>query len=328
MTGWTVGALVLAGWASLATAQPAELTILTSSSRGTAHAMGRDLATLIAPRADVSLAVLPASATDNVKRLRRERGAHLAIVQADVMQAWLDQAASGDAEAIGIVEPLRVVMPLDREEIYFIVRADSPLATVTDIRGARINLGEREGAMAVTVGNLYRLMFGVELPAANATHLSPEDALVLLITERTVDVVPIVGAQPAPLLAEMKPEARKFIKLLRYDPAHPSADRVFGRYLPATVRAESYPNLLAHDLAAIAVRSVLIAHDRDNRPVADAIVRLARSLCRNLPLLKASGHANWQEVGAALPDLGSSWRYHAGTSKEINLCLAERIGGS
>ena len=76
--------------------------------------------------ADIALEVLPsAGSSENVQRLREEPGVKFAIVQSDVFQAFLDQAAAGNAKAGNMIRPLRVIMPLYNEEIYFIARADS-----------------------------------------------------------------------------------------------------------------------------------------------------------------------------------------------------------
>ena len=45
----------------------------------------------------------------------------------------------------------------------------------------------------------------------------------------------------------MKPEARKLIKLLKFDPNQPSSKAALKTYVAATVRASSYPNLLIED---------------------------------------------------------------------------------
>jgi uncharacterized protein len=302
------------------------LRFLADSPRDTSMQIGRDLATLAANPADVDLEVLPSIASDSLRRLRYERTVQLAIVQADVYQAMLDAADRGDAEATDIVRPLRAVMPLHHEELYFVVRADSDLAFVDEIRGARLNLGERGSGTAHATAGLYRLLFNAP-PPDTSTHLAPEDALVKLITDRSIDVVSLVAGQPAPLLAAMKPEARKFVKLLRWSPRHPASERVYMKFRPMTVRSRSYPNLLAEDLPALGVRTVLIANDHESRTLRDALARLARSLCRNLPALQQHGHPKWREINASLPDLGPGWVYHPATSKEINLCIADRVSG-
>src|SRR5256885_1246004 len=102
--------------------------IVTASERGTYIQIGRDIAKFVAPGAGIELEVLPsAGSAENVQRLRHEPGVKFAMVQSDVYQAFLDQDRGGNAEAGILIRPLRVIMPLYNEEIYFIARADSPL---------------------------------------------------------------------------------------------------------------------------------------------------------------------------------------------------------
>ena len=138
-----------------------EYKIVTASERGTYIKIGADLAKMVAPSADIELSVLPsAGSAENVRRLRYESGVKLALVQSDVYQAFLDIAAGGNLEARDIIRPLRVVMPLYNEEIYFIVRADSELNHIHEIQNAKINAGEAGSGTALTSATLYRLMFG------------------------------------------------------------------------------------------------------------------------------------------------------------------------
>ncbi len=168
-----------------------------------------------------------------------------ALVQSDVYQSFLDQAAAGNAEAGAMIRPLRVIMPLYNEEIYFIVRADSELNFVHEIRNAKINAGEQGSGTALTSSTLYRLMFGephCRTPARAScptrTHWSSWSRT------RRIDVVAVVAGQPAKLLVDMKPEARQRIKLLKFDANHPASKAVLKTYFQATVRASNYPNLL------------------------------------------------------------------------------------
>ena len=151
-------------------AAAAEYKIVTASARGTYIQIGRDISRFIAPLADIKLEVLPsAGSAENVRRLRYEPGVKLAMVQSDVYQAFLDEAAAGNAEAADIIRPLRVITPLYNEEIYFVVRVDSPLEYVHDIRGARINTGPIGSGTALTTTTLYRLMFGEPIAEAKTS---------------------------------------------------------------------------------------------------------------------------------------------------------------
>jgi len=299
----------------------AEFKIVTASERGTYIQFGRDIASLIAAPADIDLEVLPsAGSAENVRRLRYEPGVKLAIVQSDVYQAFVDLARGGNREVGDIIRPLRVIVPLYNEEIYFLARADSDLTYVHEIRDARINAGEIGSGTALTTSTLYRLMFARALPEDRTTFLSNENALVKLIEDKSVDVVAIVAGQPARLLTDMKPEARQFIKLLKVDSRHPTTRSVQKTYFPATVRATSYPNLLSEDLPAFAVRAFLVTYDYNLLQTKQSLARLARSLCKNFPALQSNGHPKWREVELALPDLGRGWFYYAPTFRELRAC--------
>jgi uncharacterized protein len=304
---------------------PAEYKIVTASERGTYIQIGRDIARYIAPQADIKLEVLPsAGSAENVRRLRYEPGVKLAMVQSDVYQAFLDQASAGNAEAADMIRPLRVIMPLYNEEIYFIVRADSPLQYVHDIRGARINTGPIGSGTALTTTTLYRLMFGEPIPDAKASFFSNEDALAKLVTDKTIDVVAVIAGQPAKLLIDMKPESRQYIKLLKFDPGHPSSAAALETYFQTVVYARNYPNLLSEDLPSLAVRAYLVTYDFNLGHTREHLARLVRSLCRNASLLQASGHPKWREVDFSLPELGRGWLYYRPTASEIRACMAAR----
>jgi uncharacterized protein len=297
--------------------------IVTASERGTYIQIGRDLANLVAPDAGIALEVLPsAGSAENVRRLRFEPGVKFALVQSDVYQAYIDQGNSGNAEARQLVRPLRLIMPLYNEEIYFITRADSPLQFVHEIENARINVGPLGSGTAMSATTLYRQLFNAAVPEATASYLGNEDALVKLTGERSVDVVVVVAGQPARLLADMKPEARALVKLLRFDAAHPSSKAALGTYVRATIRAESYPNLLTQDLPGLAVQAYLATYDYNSQATMGTMTRFARALCQNFATLQDKGHPKWREVQLALPELKAGWTYYPPTQRELARCLA------
>lgn len=311
--------LLLSGHAA---AQLAQFKIVTASERGTYIQIGHDLAKFIAPAAGIELQVLPsAGSSENVQRLRYEEGVKFAMVQSDVYQAYLDLADSGQKDAAAMIRPLRVIMPLYNEEIYFVTRADSALQFAHEIRDAKLNVGPLKSGTALSAATLYRQMFGAPLPDANASYLPNEEALVKLVTDKSLDVVVIVAGQPAKLLVDMKPEARQLIKLLRFDPKHATSATVLKTYFPATVRAASYPNLLAQDVPGIAVKAFLVTYDYRNEHTVVPLSRFARAMCRNLKTLQEQGHPKWREVSLGLPDLGRGWRYSNATQSEFRACM-------
>ena len=264
-----------------------------------------------------------AGSAENVQRLRFETGVKFALVQSDVYQAFLDLAAAGNAEAAEMIRPLRVIMPLYNEEIYFIARSNSPLNFVHEIKDAKINVGPLRSGTAMSATTIYRQLFGTALPDANASFLSNEDALLKLTSDSGLDVVVVVAGQPAKLLVDMKPEARKLIKLLKFDPANPASTAAFKTYFPATIRASSYPNLLPADIPGAAVKAFLVTYDYKLAGSVERLGKFARSLCQNFPKLQAEGHPKWREVQLALPDLPRGWAYYPPMQRELNACIAE-----
>jgi TRAP transporter TAXI family solute receptor len=279
----------------------------------------------VAPTAGVELTAVPsAGSAENVRRLRYEPGVKFALVQSDVYQAFLDLDKGGNAEAGALIRPLRVIMPLYNEEIYFIARANSDLQFVHEIKGAKINVGPLLSGTAMSATTLYRQMFDAPIAENNASFLSNEEALIKLTGDKSIDVVVVVAGQPAKLLADMKPEARSLVKLLKFDASKPESQAALKTYFPAVVRASSYPNLLAEDVPAVAVKAFLVTYDYALGSTVGHLRKLARSLCQNFPTLQASGHPKWREVDLTLPPLGRGWRYYPPMESEIRKCFVEQ----
>ena len=316
--------LIACGGASAA----ASFKIVTADKRGTYFAIGADLAKLVAPGADIDLEVVPTDGSAaNIRLLREEPGVKFAIVQADVYQAFVDRAAQANREALRIMRPLRVILPLYNTEIHYIARADSELNYLHDLKNARINGGLVGSGAAFITHTLYRMMFGNPIPEARASYLPNDEALVKLITDKSIDVAVVAAGQPAPIIANMKPEAQKYIKLLKFDPAHPSSKQPLSIYAPATVRATSYPNILREDFTTISVGAFLVTYDYQMQNTVDHLVRFARSLCQNFGALQSKGHPKWREVELALPALNDGWTYYPPTARELRNCVAGAKAG-
>jgi TRAP transporter TAXI family solute receptor len=296
---------------------------VTADPRGTYYAIAGDLAKLVAPAAGIDLEVVATSGSaENIKLLRHEPGVKLAIVQADVFQAFVDRSGEGHREAMRTIRPLRVILPLYNTEIHYIARADSPINYLHELKDAKINGGLVGSGAAFITHTLYRMMFKEAMPEANASYLANQEALVKLIGDKSVDVAVVAAGQPAPIIANMKPEAQKHIKLLKFDPSHAASKSALSIYAPATVRAASYPNLLKENLTTISVGAFLVTYDYNLQTTVDHLVRFSRSLCQNFAALQAQGHPKWREVDLALPELNPGWIYYPPAAKELRACIA------
>jgi uncharacterized protein len=218
-----------------------------------------------------------------------------------------------------------VVMPLYDEEVYFIVRADSPLNFVHEIRDARINVGALKSGTAMSATTMYRLMFDRPISDDKISFLSNEEALIKLTGDKSIDVVVVVAGQPAKLLVDMKPEARALIRLLKFDAENPASKAALKTYFATTVRASSYPNLLAEDIPAMTVKAYLVTYDYSRAFTQARLGQFAKSLCQNFKTLQEQGHPKWKEVSLAMPQLGQGWTYFPPTARELARCTSPAV---
>ena len=318
------GLILIALLPFAAAQQPrAQYKIVTASKAGTYIQIGRDLAKYVAEPAGIELEVLESKGSaENISRMRFEPGVKLALVQSDVYQAFLDEAKEGNPDAGNIIRPLRLIMPLYDEEIYFVARADSPLNNIHEIKNKKIGVGPIGSGTALTSRTLYQLMFGEPMAPGSAQYLTNEEALAQLTVEKSIDVAIIVAGQPAKLFSDMKPEARKYIKILKLDEKVVESARAMKTYFPATIRTSSYPSWLTEDVPTLTVKAYLVTYDYGLQSTVGNLVRFADSLCTNFDKLQANGHPKWKQVRLELPPLRQGWRYYGPMEKRLRTCIA------
>lgn len=313
-------------FSTLAVAAPADAhyKITTGPERGTYIQIGQDLSKWVAQPAGIDLEVLPSKGSaENVQRMRFEPGVKLALVQSDVYQAYVDMANSGNEDAGTTIRPLRLIMPLYDEEIYFVVRNDSPMKAINEIKDKTISVGLIGSGTAQSATTLYRLMFGQSIPEQNVQHLSNEDALAALIVKK-IDVAIIVAGQPAKLFTDMNPNLLQQIRFLRVDPNAPETARAKQTYFPATIHTSSYPNWLKEDVPTWTVKAFLVTYDYNLRDTVGNLRRFADSLCENFDNLQEHGHPKWKQVKLELPGLGKGWQYYQPVERRLKACFAHR----
>jgi hypothetical protein len=279
--------------------------------------IAHDLRRLVAPDAGLALVVQPGAVLFSKDSLPG-----LAVMRYESLQTL--RTIKNPAEAT--TDSLRIVLPLYTEEIYFIVRRDSPLTFIHQIEGARINVGIERSSRRVTVARLYDAMFDRAVPDANLAFLGDEDALKNLVYGKTVDVVVVVAAQPAKSLSTLAPQISSSIKLLKLDPQHPASRRAIDVYLPAMVRAANYRAWLPEDTSTLATMAFLVSAGGAALET-ESLEQFAQSLCRKLPLLRRDGHPKWREVQPGF-EIDVGWAYSALAKAAFQACDANNPAGA
>jgi uncharacterized protein len=324
IAGLLIACLALAAGTATSTGGGAHYKIVTGQERGTYIAIGADLAKYVAQPVGIDLEVMPSKGSaENVQRMRFEPGVKLALVQSDVYQAYLDMANTGNADAGTAIRPLRLIMPLYNEEIYFVVRNDSPMKNINEIKDKVISIGPIGSGTAQSATTLYRLMFNQPIPEQNIQSLSNEDAIAALVVKK-IDVAVIVAGQPAKLFTDMNPDLLSQIRFLKLDPNAPETARAKETYFPATIRQSSYPNWLKEDVPTLTVKAFLVTYDYGLRDTVSNLNRFADSLCENFDTLQEKGHPKWKQVKLELPPLTKGWQYYPPIERHLRACIARR----
>lgn len=320
--------------------------IVTGGKTGTYYQIGNNLKEIVSPGLEVRDSK---GSWANVEDMSQTEGVSLAIVQSDVYAAFVYLRDSREVPAATrrqygkLLANLRVFMPLYREEIHFLVKKDSPLEFIHQIKGARIWMDAEKSGTYLTALNIYSKMFN-ERPTVVAPFVNPtvtgddegtktrRSALMVLSDPEfyasfpKIDVLVLVGGQPLKLLEANVPPN---LKLLKFDPAHGTSAKVLQDYRKADIQKASYPSLNIADagLPSLAVDSYLITANFISEDRNKFIATFADQFCSKFDVLQSRGHPKWKALiwkpGSPLPPLAAGWQYSARVKDRLSQCQAQ-----
>jgi TRAP-type uncharacterized transport system substrate-binding protein len=288
-------------------AEPALFTVRTSATAAGDARIASELARAIGGGAIPVRAVPAAAGVDAIESLRTPRS--LAIARYDALRAARRNASA---------PPLRVLAPLYAEEVVFIVRADSRLKFIHDLRGRRINIGPPREEGPQIVRGIYEKMFGTAMTAPS--QLGEDEALAELVAFRSIDAMVLIDAQPAAWLASLNPRTARSLRLLRLDRNHPEDRRALQEYQASVVRTG--PGKKGEGIPTLATMSYLVVSgqgDADARQLTDMVL----ALCRDLPRLRAGGHPKWRELRPSV-NQDTGWPVLASAQSALQKCASDR----
>ena len=247
---------------------------------------------------------------DPVENLRAiSRGdMEIALSQADVT-AW---AYRGTAAFHGQtpLENLRVLARLYPENVHLVVRKDSPIKSVMDLKGKTVAMGAKDSGTEATA-KLILSAYGVKWNSVRMRSLTVT-AVTEALANETIDAFFMVSG--APVLSVEDLSARVPISLVPI--AGPTAEKlaqVFPFYTRGIIPAGTYGD--HPDIETVDVGSVLVARDTMNPELAYGIVRAIWHE-RNVALFRA-GHprgklmdSSWAARDIGVPILAGADRYY------------------
>jgi hypothetical protein len=158
----------------------------------------------------IAVAQASAGSVDNIARMR-EGAVESGLVQADIA-TWA-YTGTGVYSEEGPFEELRAIAHLYNELVHVVVPADSPAATVADLEGRRVSMGDR-GSGTLIDAELIFDAYGLGAGDVEQVYLAPEPAADAMLRGE-IDAFVFVGG--APLLAVEDLSLRMPIRLLPFD---------------------------------------------------------------------------------------------------------------
>jgi uncharacterized protein len=304
LLGLCVAVLFVIGMVAPVYAADTKLILATGGTAGTYYPFGGAMARIgntKIPGMNVTAQTTGASA-ENI-RLVNKKEAELALVQSDTLDAAYT-AKAPFTEAIKSMSTIAVIYP---EIIQVVVRADSPIKSIADLKGKKVGVGAPGSG---TEANFRQLMdiYGLAKEDVNSQYLSFSESAEAF-KDRHIDAFIVTAGIPNAAIMDISTQhAVRIINI----PADMAA-KLVGKYpflAAAKVPANTYKNL-AQDTATVAVNAVLIV---GNYVSEDVVYNMTKALFDNQAEL-ASAHAKGKELNLQYAVQGVSIPFHPGALK-------------
>jgi hypothetical protein len=199
----------------------------------------------------IAVAQTRAGSIPNIRDIR-DGVLESALVHAD-MAYWAFTGGGPFADEASVPD-LRVIADLIPVSLHIVVRADSGIDSIRDLKGRTISLGAR-GAGTVTIVNTLLRLNGLSLQDIDPVYLRPGPAADHLITG-VIDAFFEMGAAPIEAISELQGD--RAIKLLPVDSAAQQTLKGFFPFLSAgDIPADSYRDVEAVSTVKLGVKWVV-----------------------------------------------------------------------
>ncbi|MCK1422913.1 hypothetical protein IVB14_18325 [Bradyrhizobium sp. 180] len=276
-------------------ADPFTVGFVTGTPQCTEFAIAQDIATTLAsgqetgPHGEVALRVVPIvgnGGTRSILDVLTLAGADVAIAPVILVDRLREAKTFGD-----ISDKLAYIASLHVEEFHLLARPE--IASLTDLAGKRVNLGE-DGSAGAVLGREVLNRLGVKISESN---LGPDAALEGM-RKGDISAALLVSGKPVSFLAWAGQA-----KGIHFLPIPYSNELLQQNYLPSTLRHEDYPDLIGVNAAVdtIAIKSALFAYNWPPRSERFRLLELfVQTLFTRFPeFLGDAHHPKWREVNLA-----------------------------
>lgn len=279
-----------------------QISIASAGTAGTFYIMAAGMADLFGKVLGVnSVAEVTAGSVENVKLLDTER-VELAVMQVDVMQ----DALAGRGKFKAPVDMVAVA-PMYPNVIQIVTLKDSPINSLSDLKGKRVSVGS-PGSGILATNEIILETAGISMKDIEPQYLSFAETT-NAFRDGSVDAAIVNTAAPAPWVVDL--ETSHEVKLIELSKEEiEKFTEKFGYFVSAEIPKEAYRSL-DKDVATFAVWINLSA--RGDLPEGD-VYEITKTIFDNLDFLK-SIHSVGSYVTLENVSKLSSLPFHPGAAK-------------
>jgi len=255
----------------------AQIKIVSGVMEGSYHRLASDIQTTLK---DMKFEVVESGgSTFNYDELIKSDASLISLLQYDVL---LYKSMEKPEETKNI----KILLPLDYEEIHLVAYKESNINSLSDLEGKKVAIGSPEQGTNITA-KLIKQQAGVEW---EDVEIGFNDAFVGLLVG-SIDAFFFVGAVPVTKLKDLSPEFSNLLNLVPIE--SPSLDRIYAK---TRIRAFSY-KWSKDNINTYAVRSVIAVNTKNmTTEQSQNLDKMLLGIKNNIEELKKSGHPKWRRV--------------------------------
>lgn len=264
--------LALAAVASIASAAP--VGIASGGKAGTNFAMVEDIKKMCSNSASPITNVETGGSLDNIDKIYSDKTVQYGISQTDALVYMKGQDPK-------MMSRIVQVFPLFSTEAHMLVKEDSPIKTLADLKGKTVVEGPENSGTWVTmqvVKSLTGLTWNVKL--------APIDKGFDMVMSGQADAEFINAGKPISILTQ-----RKGYRLIPM--SHPKLDD-FALYTKTTISANTYPGQ-NYAVSTFKVDNSMVTYAFANQYQKE-IGDLVTCITQNIGKLQVEGHPKWKDV--------------------------------
>jgi TRAP transporter TAXI family solute receptor len=277
-------------------ASAAPVGIASGQMTGTNYPMAQDIVNVCSTKTSPISNIVSDGSLDNLAKVYGDKNSQYGIVQADalVYQKGVDPK---------MMDRIKGVFPLFTSEIHLVVRADSKINSLADLRGKRIVEGPDGSGTWVTV-QVIKGLTGLQWTAMNASQAQGLAA----VQSGQADALFVNAGRPIGMLSSV-PSGIRLISM-----THPKLDQ-FNLYTKSMIPSGTYP-FQKTSIQTYKVDNLMVTYAFDSQYQKE-IGDLVSCIVKNIDTLQKTGHPKWREVDVT--DVNRiNWPMHKAAVAAVN----------